>query len=205
MAALGQRDRRALALLGAAVAIFLVLQSDFFGPGGGGGAPAIGDDRIEALEQRLQLAQVRARQRPLTEAELAAAERRLERLEQRLLTSADAALAQAEMRSLVGALLEAEGIPMQSSTFGTVALERERYAMVPLTVNFSCGIEQVVNLMAAIANAPQLLTTRELRMQPDNADVKSIRVRVTVAGYLPLERTPELLERAAGASIGIGL
>lgn len=204
MAALGQRDRRALALLGAALALFLVLQLDFFAPGGGGTA-AVGDERIEALEQRLQLAQVRARQRPLTEAELAAAQRRLERLENGLLASQDAALAQAEMRSLVGALLEAEGIPMQSSAFGTVALERERYAMVPLAVNFSCGIEQVVNLMAAIANAPQLLTTRELRMQPDKAEVKSVRVRLTVAGYLPLERTPELVESAAGGSLGIGL
>ncbi len=202
--ALQQRDRRALALLAAATALFLVFQLDIFKSGGGSSA-TVGDERIEALEQRLQLAQVRAHQRPLTEAELAAAKKRLEHLEEGLLTSQDAALAQAEMRSLVGALLETEGIPMQSSAFGTVAVEQERYAMVPLIVNFSCGIEGLVNLMTAIANSPRLLTTRDLQIQPDKADVKSVRVRMTVAGYLPLEKTPELVKKAAAQAPAIGL
>ena len=148
MAAMSQRDKRALAMLGIAVALFLVLQLDMFAPGSTSGA-ATSDAALEALEQRLQLAQVQARQRPLTEAELAAAQTRLEKVESRLLESADPALAQAEMRTLVGQLLEAEGIPLRTSRFSPVKLEQYRYAQVPLVVEFTCGIEQMVNFMAA--------------------------------------------------------
>ncbi len=52
-----------------------------------------------------------------------------------------------------------------------------------------------------MANANRLLATREVRIQPQRDDVKSIRVRMTVAGYLPVERTPELVEEGgSGAS-----
>lgn len=199
MAAMSQRDRRALMLLGGAVALFLVLQLDMFAPGSASG-PAATDAALDALEQRLQLAQVQARQRPLTEAELSAAERRLEKAESRLLESADPALAQAEMRSLVGQLLDAEGIPLRASRFSPVKLEQDRYAQVPLVVEFTCGIEQMVNFMAAIANAPRLLATRDIRIRPDKPEVKSIAVVMTVAGFLPMDRAPELAEKAAGAS-----
>lgn len=198
MAAMSQKDRRALIILGIAVGLFLILQLDIFSPSSVSATPT-SDTALEALEQRLQLAQVKARQRPLTEVELASAQKRIEKLEARLLESADAALAQAEMRSLVGELLEAEGIPLRNSRFGSVRLERESYAEVPLVVEFTCGIEQFVNLMASVANSARLLATREIRIQPENTDVKSISVRLTIAGYLPLDRTPELLETKQAA------
>jgi len=199
MAAMTQRDRRALTLLGVAVGLFLVLQLDIFAPSSASGSPA-SDAALDALEQRLQLAQVQARQRPLIEAELSAAQRRLEKVEGRLLESADPALAQAEMRSFIGQLLEAEGIPLRVSRFATVKLEQDRYAQVPLVVEFTCGIEQMVNFMAAIANSSRLLATRNIRIRPDKPEVKSIAVTMTVAGYLPMDRAPELAEKATGAS-----
>ncbi len=198
---MNQRDKRALGILAAAVALFLLLQLDTSSSGGGAATTTSGE--IEALEQRLAVAQLEARQRPLHDADLAAALQELERLEAGLLTSADAALAQAEMRTLVGDLLTAEGVAMQGSRFGTVELEEEDYARVPLVVDFTCGVDQLVNLTAAIANAPQLLTTRDLSIRPGNADVKSLRVQLTVAGYLPAERTPDLLERASALERGV--
>ena len=200
MAGVSQRDRKALILLGAAVALFLVLQLDILAPSSAT-ATTSSDAALDVLEQRLQLAQVQARQRPLTEAELSAAERRLQKLESRLLESEDSALAQAEMRSLVGDLLKAEGIPLDSSRFGTVRLEQDHYTQVPLVVEFTCGIEQMVNLMATMANSARLLTTREIRVQPQQREVKSIHVRMTVVGYLPVDRTPELLNDDARAAL----
>jgi Tfp pilus assembly protein PilO len=195
---MSQRDRRALIMLGIAVVLFLVLQLNMFAPSAASGSAA-SDAALDALEQRLQLAQIQARQRPLTEAELSAAQRRLERVESRLLESADPALAQAEMRSLVGQLLDAEGIPLRSSRFSPVKIEQDRYAQVPLVVEFTCGIEQMVNLMAEIANSSRLLATRDIRIRPDKPEVKSIAVTMTVAGFLPMDRAPELAENAAGA------
>ena len=107
------------------------------------------------------------------------------------------------MQSLLGDLLKGEGIVMRNSRFGTVALEGEHYAQVPLTVDFTCAIEQFVNLSAAIASAPKLLTTRSIRVNEDNADTKAVRVQMTVAGYLPVERTPELVKKNDTTGVGI--
>lgn len=199
---MNQRDKRALAILGVALGLFAVLQLDIFQPSSGGGSGA-GASEIEALEQRLAVAQLEARQRPVHDADLNAALAELGRLEAGLLQSADSALAQAEMRTVVGDLLTAEGVAMQGSRFGTVELEETDYAKVPLVVDFTCGVDQLVNLMAAVANAPQLLTTRDITIRPANADVKSLRVQLTVAGYLPSERTPDLLERASALERGV--
>jgi len=193
--ALQTRDKRALAILAGAAGLFAVLQLDLFQPSGGGGGAAPSGDGIEALEQRLALAQARAERQPLAEAELASAQRSLERAEERLLEAADPALAQAEMRTLVGELLEAEGVPLQNSSFGRVARESEQYVRVPLVVEFTCGVDQLVNFLASVANQPRLLATRLVRIQPDKPEIKSLRVRLAIAGFLPLERAPELAER----------
>jgi Tfp pilus assembly protein PilO len=197
---LQSRDRRAVVLLLAALAIAAVSQLDLFAPGGAASS-SVGS--LEAAEQRLLLAEVKARQLPLAEAELDAAKRQLDVLERGLLKSESAALAQAEMRQLVGDLLAAEGITMESSQFGAVQLDGEDYAQVPLNVNFQCGIEQFVNLMAAVANAPQLLATRRIQIAPENRATKSVRVQLTVAGLLPAARTPELKPKTAGAGAGL--
>ena len=158
---------------------------------------------IDALEQRFLLARDQANQKPLSDAEYAAVEAALEKVEGRLLASESSALAQAEMQSLLGDLLKGEGIVMKNSRFGTVALEGEHYAQVPLTVEFSCAIEQFVNLTAAVASAPKLLTTRSIRVNQDNADTKAVRVQMIVAGYLPVARTPELVKKNDRTGVGI--
>lgn len=197
---LQSRDQRALLLLVAALAIAALLQLDLFAPGSSSDTSG---SSIEAAEQRLLLAQVKARQLPMAEAELDAVKRQVDLLEQGLLKSETAALAQAEMQQLVGDLLAAEGISMESSQFGTVQLDGEDYAQVPINVNFQCGIEQLVNLMAAVANAPELLATRRIRVTPENHATKSVRVMMTVAGLLPADRTPELKRKAAGAGAAL--
>ena len=188
---MSDRDKRALRWLGGALVLFLLLQLDVFAPSVPG-ASVSSSDSVAKLETDLKTAQLRARRKPISDAELAAAQRRLELREKRLLTSADPALAQAEMQQLMGEMLVAEGIVMKGSRFVTAALEGEDYARIGVAVNFSCGIEQLVNLMASIANAERLLTPRDLRVRPDNKEIKSVRVDLTVAGYLPLDRAPEL-------------
>jgi hypothetical protein len=192
LSSLGERDRRALMLLGGALILFLLLQFDFWLPSGarpGSGAT------VDAAEQQFLLARARARQKPLVDAEFGAASQWESQMEGRLLKAQSAALAQAEMREIVGSLLAAEQITMQSTQFGAVRLEQETFAQVPLVVNFTCAIEQFVNLMAAVANAPQALSTRQIRINPGSADTKTVRVQLTVSGYLPASRTPDLVKK----------
>lgn len=167
-----------------------------------GGSTLTGSS-VEMFEQRFELAREQAARKPLSDAEYRAAEQALEKIEGRLLASETASLAQAEMQLLLVDLLKGEGIVMHNSRFETVSLEGEHYAQIPLTVDFTCAIEQFVNLMAAIANASQLLTTRSLRINQDNAETKAVRVQATVSGYLPVERTPELVQRAVKTRMGL--
>lgn len=192
LASLSQRDRRAVMFLGGALILFLLLQFDWLPSGGA----TVSGESVEAAEQQFLLARTRARQKPLVDAEFGAASQVESQMEQRLLAAENAALAQAEMRELVGNLLTAEQITMQSSQFGPVRLEGGAFAQVPLVVNFSCAIEKFVNLMAAIANAPRAISTRQIRVTSERNETKTVRVQLTVSGYLPVSRTPDLVKKA---------
>ena len=191
-----ERDKKALIGLGIAVVLFLLLQTDMPLPGLGGGSTE--STSVEAAEQKLRLARARAGRGPLVEAEAKSARESLEGVEKGLLQSENAALAKAEMRQIVEDLLRAEGIAMQSAGFATVEREGEHYAAVPVVVDVSCRIEQFVNWLAAVGNAPKLLATRTIRVGSANKDTKAVKARVTVAGFLPVARTPELIEDESG-------
>ena len=191
--ALQSRDRRALTILGGAAILFLLLQTDFLIPSGGGGASIVAN--VEASEEKLLLAQTRVRQKPAVDAEFKAIIAQQEALEKGLLSSETAALAQAEMRETVGELLRGAGIAMKASRFGTVQLEGEDYAQIPLIVDFNATIERFVNLMSDIANAELLLSSRAIEVRAGNPKTKSVSVQLTVSGYLPVSRTPELVKK----------
>ena len=190
------RDKRALIGLGIAVVLFLLLLTDVPLPGLGGGPT--GSTSVEAAEQKLRLTRARAGRGPLVEAEAKSARESLKGLEEGLLASENAALAKAEMRQIVEDLLRAEGIAMESAGFAAVERQGEYYAAVPVVVDVSCRIEQFVNWLAAVGNAPKLLATRMIRVGSANKDTKAVKARVTVAGFLPVARTPELIEDESG-------
>ena len=191
-----ERDKRALIGLSIAVVLFLLLQTDIALPGLGGGPT--GATSVEAAEQKLRLTRAQAGRGPLVEAAAKSARESLEGFEEGLLASENAALAKAEMRQIVEDLLRAEGIAMQSAVFAAVERQGEHYAVVPVAVDVSCRIEQLVNWLAAVGNAPKLLATPMIRVNSANKDTKAVKARVTVAGFLPVDRTPELIEDESG-------
>jgi hypothetical protein len=194
------RDQRALLGLGVVLLLFLLLQTDFLLPATGGGSS--GQGRVGLTEGTLRLAQTKVRQKPVIDAEFESVEKLQRALDERLLSSETAALAQAEMRELIGELLEGAGINMRASRFGTVELEGEDYTQVPLIVDFNCSIERFVNLMADIANAKPLLSTRNIKASLGNPKAKTIRVQLTVSGYLPVSRTPDLVKKSPRRGAG---
>ena len=192
------RDRRALMFLGITFVLFLLLQTDWILPPQGATASTSGS--IEAEQNKLLLAQAQVRQEPLLSAEYQSLSSLEESLEDRLLESETAALAQAEMRERVGELLEGAGISMRASRFKTVEAEGEDFAQVPLIVDFSCDITRFVNLLADIANARELLSTREIKVSSANPKTKTVRVELTVSGYMPIDRAPELTKKTRNRS-----
>lgn len=185
---LSQREKLSLGLLVIAGLLAFLLNGGFGLPG----LASVSESQIAGAENTYMTTRVHARQELLVAAEAAAAQQQLAKLEEGLLDAADAALAQAEMRTLLGELLTSEGIGMDSSRFERLDREQEYYARVPLSVVFRCSIEQLVNFMTSLANAPKLLTPRQVQISPSNPQTKFIQVTLTVAGYLPVERTPEL-------------
>lgn len=192
------RDRRALMFLGIAFVLFLLLQTDWLLPSPDATASTSGS--IEAERNNLLLAQAQVRQEPLLSAEYRSLKSLEESLEDRLLESETAALAQAEMRERLGELLEGAGISMRASRFTSVKAEGEDFAQVPLIVDFTCDITRFVNLLADIANAQELLSTREIKVSSANPKTKAVRVELTVSGYLPIARTPELVKKPQNRS-----
>jgi Tfp pilus assembly protein PilO len=192
------KDRRALLILGAAFVLFLLFQTDLIFPAPDASASA--SQSIEAEENQLLLAQTQVRQEPLLSSENQAVRALEESLEARLLKSETAALAQAEMRERVGELLQGAGISMRASRFAPVEAEGDDFAQVPLVIDFDCDITRFVNLLADVANAPELLSTREIKVSSSNQKTKSVRVELTVSGYLPISRTPGLVKKSGSRS-----
>ena len=192
------RDRRALLFFGIAFVLFLLLQTDWILPAPGASASDLGS--VEAEQNKLLLAQTQVRQEPLLSAEYRSLKSLEESLEDRLLESETAALAQAEMRERVGELLEGAGISMRASRFTNVEAEGEDFAQVPLIVDFTCDVTRFVNLLADIANAQKILSTREIKVSSANPKTKAVRVELTISGYLPITSTPELIKKSRDRS-----
>lgn len=164
------------------MAIFLVLQFGVFPRSEGG---AVSAAPAEVLENRLRRLQQVAQQKPRTAAEAQVAVRELAEIEKGLLPASTPALASAQMQQILKELLSSQGINMQASEFGPVKAVGEDYAQVPLTVAFGCSIDQWINWMAAVRNAPQLLSTLDIRLAQRDLKAKTVDVRMVVAGYIP--------------------
>ena len=177
---LSERDRRALRVLAVALALALLWLL-------GGTLPAskqaAAEASLETLEQRYLLARQLAARQPTRERESRQMTRAMAQLENGLLQSASPALAQAEVRSAMTGMLERAGIELEGSSFAPPETAGP-YDAVSLGVEFRCEMEQFVDLLASLANAETLLAPRHVELRPDGSEANSIRVRLTVEGYL---------------------
>ncbi len=164
------------------MAVFLVLQFGVLPRTAGG---VVSSTPVDVLEKRLLRLQQVAQQKPRAAAEAQTAGRELGAMEHGLLKATTPALASAQMQQIMKELLTSQGISLQASEFGAVKAVGEDYAQVPLTVIFICSIDQWINWMSAVRNAPQLLSTLEMRVLQKEPAKKTLEVRMVVAGYIP--------------------
>ncbi len=187
---LGSRDKRALLLLGGAVAVFLVM---WFANGPSSPPAVVG--KVESIPQaEARLARLRALAATVpgkqvwldqTNAELAGREKGI-------FDAQTAAQAQAQLLDTVRRVGQAQTPPMQ---FGTVELSQEvkklgDYGEVQISVPFTCRIEELVNFLAELAAQPEALATHELRIAAKDEKQKTITVRLTVSGLVPKRLIP---------------
>ena len=196
MGPLSTRDRRALLILGGGAVLFLADQAGLFSFSRAERG-SLFTPSVELAEKRLRRLQEVAAQKPRAAAEAESAGRALSEAERGLLKAATPAQASAEMQQIMKDLLGSQGISMRSAEFGAVRAVGDDYAQVPLTVGFSCAIEQWINLMAVLRNAPTALSSMEVGVGGADAKSKTVHVRMTVAGYIPAS----LLGKPKGGSL----
>ena len=182
------KDRRHLAIIGAGViliALRLGLQNDSATP------VVTSTDSIPIAERRLEQLRLIAATVPGKEAVLKQATSELEKREAGILKADTAAQAQAQLLDVIRQAAAANGIDARGAEELRVNPLANDYGEVSVVVTFTCGIEQLVNLLADLANQPRILATNEINISGGNDKKKAVQVRLSLSGVVPKKLVPE--------------
>ena len=182
------RDRKAVLLLGVAVAAILGLR--YFVYSDKAPVPAASSS-IPATEERLTRLRQIAVSLPAKEELLKKAAAEAATREKAILRADTAPQAQAELLLILRRLGKVEGIDMRGAEMGAARQFGDDYGVVITAATFECRIEQLVNLMAAIANEPALIATSGLRISAANPKEKTVNVRLELTAVVPRALAPE--------------
>ncbi len=183
---INQKDKRALWVVGAALALFVLFRFGIF--------PAW--DRLQEASTSLQVQQKTfEKYREVIQAtvvrrvEISSLEERLREAEAGLLASETSALASAEMQELVKQLMAAQSIEIRSSAFFPAKPLGDDYLQGPLGLQFQCSLDQLVSFLEEIGRGPKRLAISNLALQTANAKEKLLSVNMNVAGIMRLAAT----------------
>ena len=162
-----------------------------FGIYGAREAPSVTTaETVPQAELRLKILRQAAATIPGKEERFKQAAAELAGREKGILEAPTEAQAKALLLETLNNLARNNGISTQGGDFRDQPLSRD-YGEVAVTVNFNCDIVQLLNLLAALADYPQILATQELRIIGGNDKKKTVRVTLTVSGVVPRKLLPE--------------
>lgn len=211
----GPRDQKALLLFAAGLVVILILRLVLSGSHDAAVVGATADS-IPATEKRLERMREIAATVPAKEGMLKQAQAELTSREKGVMKADTAAQAQAQLIDLVQTVARANGIDSHGVERMEAKPVTKDYGEVSVEVAFTCGIEQLVNLLAALADQPQILSTNEVRVNGGTDKKKNIQVRLGVTALVPRKLLPEKKgppayepktaapERCAGVRGGVG-
>lgn len=183
--------RRALAYGG--VSLILALVIHYWPEDSASATPAAAADTIPVAERRLATlreiaASVPARQELLNRANADLATR-----EKGLLIADTAPQAQAQLIQIFREVGRAENPPVEIRTTEGFALRPlgDAYGEASVSFGVDCHIDQLVNMLAAIAARPELVATSDLRIALTNPKEKIIGVHIALSGVVPRKLIPE--------------
>lgn len=190
---LSERDRRALVLLGAGLAVagilHLVFPSSEASPAAvSGGAVSGSAEMAQARLERLRriAATLPAREAVMKQVSLDLTDRERSLIDAATLGQAQAALIEAIHR--VGAQ---EQIDIRGGDLGAPRAFGD-YGLIYATVTFVCHIEQLVNFLADLGREPQAIVPAEQHIAPSGKpQEKNIAVRMMVAAPVARKLLPE--------------
>jgi hypothetical protein len=149
-------------------------------------------ESIPAAENRLQRLRQIAGTVPGKEAMLKQASAELESREKGILKADTAAQAQAQLLNVIHTLAAANGIDARGAEgFPAPKPLAADYGEVSVPVTFTCGIDQFVNFLAALANEPEILATNEIQVTGGNDKNKNLLVRLSLSAVVSRKLVPE--------------
>jgi hypothetical protein len=186
----GTLDRRTIAVLIGGLLLIAVLR---FGVYGDRPTQVVApSESIPAAENRLQRLRQIAGTVPGKEAMLKQASAELESREKGILKADTAAQAQAQLLNVIHTLAAANGIDARGAEgFPAPKPLAADYGEVSVPVTFTCGIDQFVNFLAALANEPEILATNEIQVTGGNDKNKNLLVRLSLSAVVSRKLVPE--------------
>lgn len=185
----GSINRRTLLFLAGGVALILILRFGVFG--GSGESVVAANDSIPMAEKRLARVRQLAATVPGKENLVTQVKAELNDRELGVLQADSEAQAQAQLLEMIERIAKSNGIDVRGSQGATGQAISDDYGEIGQTVAFNCGIEQLVNLLAALANEPQILATSEVSVTGGNDKKKNVTVRLTVSAIVPRKLIPK--------------
>jgi hypothetical protein len=156
-------------------------------------SPVAPSDTPARAEARLELLRATAATVPDKEEILNKAQADLAAREKGLIVADTAAQAQAELIKIVRTLGRAEAPPVEIRNTDGLGIRpfNDSYGEVTVSVQIECRIDQLVNMLAAIAARPELISSSDLRIGSANPKDKTVGVHLTVSGIVPRKLVPE--------------
>jgi hypothetical protein len=187
---LDKRNKRALVILAAALALIVVLRFTVADDE----APQVvaAPDSVPAAEKRLAKARQVAATLPAREQVLKNLSAELAKREQGMIQADTPAQAQAQLQQIARRMAAAQSPPLEIrlAELGQVRPLGADYGEASVPLIFDCRIEQLLNFLADITAQPELLATSELRIQSANSKEKVLNVRMTLSGVTPRKLVP---------------
>jgi len=188
---IGTLDRRSRTVLLAGIALLVPTAAWRSGLFSGTDSATAAAEAVPFAEKRLESLRARAASVPEKEARLRLAQAELAKREKGILKADTKAQAQAQLLEMVQSIAKANGVEVRGVERMSESVLSGDYGEVSVEVAFGCGIEQLVNLMAALADQPQILATNELRINGGNDKKKNIQVHLSVGALVARKLLPE--------------
>jgi len=184
----GPVDRKSVVVLVVGVGLILAIRFGVYGDRQTSSVTSA--ETIPQAEQRLKNLRQAAATAPGKEERLRKAAAELAEREKGVLQAPTEAQAQALLLETLNNLARNNGIATQGGEFRDKPLSRD-YGEISATVRFGCDIVQLVNLMAALADYPQIVATNEIRITGGNDKKKNVQVLLTVSSVVARKLLPE--------------
>jgi hypothetical protein len=188
---LGQRDKRALLMLGVAAVIAVALRI-FLAPGG---ETTLVEpvNSIAIAENRLARVRGLASRLPGDERLLKEVLAELAGREKGVLQADTTAQAQAQLIDVLRRVVkdEAPGVEFGGVEMGETTKLGDDYGETRITAPITCHIEELLNIMAGLSRQPEAVAMTELRVAGTDPKKKTMNVRLTVSAVVPRRLAPE--------------